>query len=39
MLDDRFGLTHTTLQVEHVQDSRAVELGEAVARSTPVERG
>jgi cobalt-zinc-cadmium efflux system protein len=38
MLRERFGLTHTTLQVEHAQDARPVELGRAVARHTPVER-
>jgi cobalt-zinc-cadmium efflux system protein len=39
MLADRFGLTHTTLQVEHAEPATArVELGDAVARRTPVER-
>jgi cobalt-zinc-cadmium efflux system protein len=38
-LADRFGLSHTTLQVEHAEPANAtVELGEAVARRTPVER-
>jgi cobalt-zinc-cadmium efflux system protein len=39
LLRDRFGLRHTTLQVEHAESARQpVELGEAVARRTPVER-
>jgi cobalt-zinc-cadmium efflux system protein len=39
MLADRFGLTHTTLQVEHAEPATSrVELGDAVARRTPVER-
>jgi cobalt-zinc-cadmium efflux system protein len=39
MLVDRFGLTHTTLQVEHAEPATTrVELGDAVARRTPVER-
>ncbi len=38
-LSERFGLTHTTLQVDHAeQATTTVELGEAVARRTPVER-
>jgi cobalt-zinc-cadmium efflux system protein len=38
-LAERFGLTHTTLQVEHAeQRTTALELGEAVARRTPVDR-
>jgi cobalt-zinc-cadmium efflux system protein len=38
-LADRFGLTHTTLQVDHAESATAqVELGPAVARHTPVER-
>jgi cobalt-zinc-cadmium efflux system protein len=38
-LADRFGLSHTTLQVDHAEPTNAtVELGEAVARRTPVER-
>ena len=38
-LSNRFGLNHTTLQVEHAEPAHAtVELGEAVARRTPVER-
>jgi cobalt-zinc-cadmium efflux system protein len=37
VLSERFGLSHTTLQVEHAKQT-AVELGEAVARRTPVER-
>lgn len=37
MLADRFGLTHTTLQVEHVESGpRSVELGTAVPRKTPL---
>ncbi|HEY8726630.1 MAG TPA: cation diffusion facilitator family transporter [Gaiellaceae bacterium] len=39
ILSERFGLTHTTLQVEHVERARtAVELGEAVARRGPLGR-
>jgi len=39
MLADRFGLTHTTLQVEHAEPATTrVELGDAVARRSPVER-
>jgi cobalt-zinc-cadmium efflux system protein len=39
LLADRFDLNHTTLQVEHATSSRQpVELGEAVARRTPVGR-
>jgi cobalt-zinc-cadmium efflux system protein len=39
LLRERFGLDHTTLQVEHAESARQpVELGEAVARRTPVER-
>jgi cobalt-zinc-cadmium efflux system protein len=39
-LTERFGLTHTTLQVDHAESpSTPVELGEAVARRTPLERG
>jgi cobalt-zinc-cadmium efflux system protein len=39
VLSERFGLTHTTLQVDHVDSAgTAVELGEAVARSGPVGR-
>jgi cobalt-zinc-cadmium efflux system protein len=39
LLHDRFDLHHTTLQVEHVESApRRVELGDAVARRTPVER-
>jgi cobalt-zinc-cadmium efflux system protein len=38
-LADRFGLTHTTLQVDHAEPaSTPVELGDAVARRTPVKR-
>jgi cobalt-zinc-cadmium efflux system protein len=38
-LADRFGLTHTTLQVEHAEPATAqVVLGDAVARRSPVER-
>ncbi len=38
-LAERFGLTHTTLQVDHAEPaSTPVELGEAVARRSPVER-
>jgi cobalt-zinc-cadmium efflux system protein len=36
-LSERFGLTHTTLQVDHVEQATTqVELGEAVARRTPL---
>jgi cobalt-zinc-cadmium efflux system protein len=39
MLDDRFGLEHTTLQVDHVPESTAsLELGTAVRRRTPLRR-
>jgi cobalt-zinc-cadmium efflux system protein len=39
LLRDRFDLRHTTLQVEHVESApQQVELGDAVARRTPVER-
>ncbi len=39
LLRDRFDLHHTTLQVEHIKSAREpIELGEAVARRTPVER-
>jgi cobalt-zinc-cadmium efflux system protein len=39
ILSDRFGLTHTTLQVEHAEPaSTTVELGEAVARRGPLGR-
>jgi cobalt-zinc-cadmium efflux system protein len=39
MLADRFGLTHTTLQVEHAEPATSrVELGDTVARRTPLER-
>jgi cobalt-zinc-cadmium efflux system protein len=38
-LAQRFGLRHTTLQVEHAEpSSKPIELGEAVARRSPVER-
>jgi cobalt-zinc-cadmium efflux system protein len=37
-LAERFGLTHTTLQVDHAE-SPTVELGEAIARSTPLPPG
>jgi cobalt-zinc-cadmium efflux system protein len=38
MLADRFGVTHTTLQVEHAEPaSSRVALGDATARRTPVE--
>jgi cobalt-zinc-cadmium efflux system protein len=38
-LADRFGLTHTTLQVDHAEPaSTRVALGDAVARRTPVQR-
>src|SRR5437773_6397266 len=37
LLRDRFGLSHTTLQVEHAEaGSTPVEVGEAVARRTPL---
>ena len=39
LLSERFGLTHTTLQVEHAEPASAtVELGEAVARRGPLGR-
>jgi cobalt-zinc-cadmium efflux system protein len=40
MLGERFGLEHTTLQVDHAgpQASVSVELGESFRRSTPVKR-
>jgi cobalt-zinc-cadmium efflux system protein len=39
MLADRFGVTHTTLQVDHADPSAGrVALGDAVARRTPVHR-
>jgi hypothetical protein len=39
MLGERFGLTHTTLQVDHAEPATSrVALGDAVARRTPVER-
>ncbi len=38
-LTERFGLTHTTLQVDHAEASATrVALGDAVPRRTPVER-
>jgi cobalt-zinc-cadmium efflux system protein len=38
-LADRFGLRHTTLQVDHAEPpTTSVALGDAVARRTPVER-
>jgi cobalt-zinc-cadmium efflux system protein len=38
-LAERFGLTHTTLQVEHADRTAApLELGEAVARRSPLRR-
>jgi len=37
LLARRFGLTHTTLQVEHASDS-GIELGAAQPRRTPLER-
>jgi len=38
-LAERFGLTHTTLQVEHAEPATTrVSVGGAVARRTPVER-
>jgi cobalt-zinc-cadmium efflux system protein len=40
MLVDRFGLDHTTLQVDHVAaPSTAVELGETFRRKTPLRPG
>jgi cobalt-zinc-cadmium efflux system protein len=40
MLVDRFGLDHTTLQVDHVSaPSTAVELGETFRRKTPLRPG
>jgi cobalt-zinc-cadmium efflux system protein len=39
LLDERFAIHHTTLQVEHAEPAtQRVKLGEAVARRTPVER-
>jgi cobalt-zinc-cadmium efflux system protein len=39
ILGDRFDLTHTTLQVEHAEPATSkVELGEAVARHSPLRR-
>jgi cobalt-zinc-cadmium efflux system protein len=39
ILAERFGVTHTTLQVEHAEPATTrVSLGDAVARRTPVER-
>jgi len=39
LLADRFGISHTTLQVEHAEPATTrVSLGDAVARRTPVER-
>ena len=39
VLGDGFGVTHTTLQVEHAEPATTrVSLGDAVARRTPVER-
>lgn len=39
MLADRFGVTHTTLQVEHAEPATSrVALGDATARRSPVER-
>jgi len=38
-LSDRFGLSHTTLQVDHAEPvTSRVRLGDAVARRSPVER-
>lgn len=39
ILADRFGVTHTTLQVEHAEPAAShVALGDAVARRSPIER-
>jgi cobalt-zinc-cadmium efflux system protein len=39
LVADRFGVTHTTLQVDHAEPATTrVSLGDAVARRTPVER-
>jgi cobalt-zinc-cadmium efflux system protein len=39
VLHERFGLTHTTLQVDHATpSSQAVELGAATRREQPLER-
>jgi cobalt-zinc-cadmium efflux system protein len=39
LLNERFGLTHTTLQVDHFEGgATTVELGEAVAREGPLRR-
>ena len=38
-LADRFGLTHTTLQVDHAEPATTrVAIGDAIARRSPVER-
>ena len=34
MLDERFGIDHTTLQVEHVQHDRLLQIGGEAARET-----
>ena len=40
LLRERFAIRHTTLQVEHAEPrSERVELGAAVARSAPLDRG
>jgi cobalt-zinc-cadmium efflux system protein len=36
LLADRFGVTHTTLQVEHAESAQPVELGTARRRETPL---
>jgi len=36
VLADRFGLSHTTLQVDHAGGADRVELGTAEARRTPL---
>lgn len=39
LLHEEFEITHTTLQVDHAESpTQRIELGEAVARRTPVER-
>jgi cobalt-zinc-cadmium efflux system protein len=39
LLGDRFGISHSTLQVEHAEPATTrVSLGDTVARRTPVER-
>ncbi len=39
VLHERFGLDHTTLQVEHAAETERLQLGAPYRRRTPVERG